>query len=340
MENYKIITQGNAIYLETKLLTDETLDEVDRGMLFSNKINGLLPVSIQWINMECRLLYNITGLTPLDQGARILENEKRLMNFFASISHAENECDEYLLSPWKLDLEPEHVFLDANGKAQLLYRPVKEPQQCYKPTELAHYVFRLVGRQMPASSMVITALSRQLLYGDRFSFAEMAKELESINERSKDTAVPSSPLNQPETVVQNERSSLQSRPQEPQAVSVKQQYEDQPAASEEVPISASQAQDNPFVKNSGKEKTKEKEQPAVAADQKPKKGEKTKKAGFLGLFGHKDKKKNGAVRTGESLSAEGRPGGKNGRTAGSVCTAGPAEASGSGERGWLHSDPE
>lgn len=36
MEEYTVITQGNAIYLEGKLGDEEQLDEVDRGMLVSN----------------------------------------------------------------------------------------------------------------------------------------------------------------------------------------------------------------------------------------------------------------------------------------------------------------
>ena len=82
MEEYTIITQGNSTYLETTLGADELLDEVDRGMLVSNQISGLLPLSVQWINAGCRLLYNITGLTPLEQAARILEHETRLSNLF------------------------------------------------------------------------------------------------------------------------------------------------------------------------------------------------------------------------------------------------------------------
>lgn len=107
MEEYTVITQGNAIYLEGKLGDEEQLDEVDRGMLVSNQISGFLPLSVQWVNGNCRLLYNITGLTPLEQAARILENETRLTNFFLSLCKAEKECDEYLLNPRKIDLEPE-----------------------------------------------------------------------------------------------------------------------------------------------------------------------------------------------------------------------------------------
>lgn len=40
MEEYTVITQGNAIYLEGKLGDEEQLDEVDRGMLVSNQIAG------------------------------------------------------------------------------------------------------------------------------------------------------------------------------------------------------------------------------------------------------------------------------------------------------------
>lgn len=95
MEEYTVITQGNAIYLEGKLGDEEQLDEVDRGMLVSNQIAGFLPLSVQWVNGNCRLLYNITGLTPLEQAARILENETRLTNFFLSLCKVEKECDEY-----------------------------------------------------------------------------------------------------------------------------------------------------------------------------------------------------------------------------------------------------
>ena len=94
MEEYTVITQGNAIYLEGKLGDEEQLDEVDRGMLVSNQISGFLPLSVQWVNGNCRLLYNITGLTPLEQAARILENETRLTNFFLSLCKAEKECAE------------------------------------------------------------------------------------------------------------------------------------------------------------------------------------------------------------------------------------------------------
>ena len=81
MEKFTIVTQGSATYLERTLGADELLDEVDRGMLVSNQISGMLPLNIQWINADCRLLYNITGLTPLVQAARILEHETRLSNF-------------------------------------------------------------------------------------------------------------------------------------------------------------------------------------------------------------------------------------------------------------------
>lgn len=56
MEEYTVITQGNAIYLEGKLGDEEQLDEVDRGMLVSNQISGFLPLSVQWVNGNCRLL--------------------------------------------------------------------------------------------------------------------------------------------------------------------------------------------------------------------------------------------------------------------------------------------
>ena len=177
MEEYTVITQGNAIYLEGKLGDEEQLDEVDRGMLVSNQIAGFLPLSVQWVNGNCRLLYNITGLTPLEQAARILENETRLTNFFLSLCKVEKECDEYLLNPRKIDLEPGVVYLGADGKAFVLYRPVEAAGQKYDPMELTHFVFRLIGQQMPRDSRILNVLSRQLLYGGSFSFAELEPKL-------------------------------------------------------------------------------------------------------------------------------------------------------------------
>ena len=54
MEKFTIVTQGSATYLERTLGADELLDEVDRGMLVSNQISGMLPLNIQWINADCR----------------------------------------------------------------------------------------------------------------------------------------------------------------------------------------------------------------------------------------------------------------------------------------------
>lgn len=62
-------------------------------MLVSNQISGFLPPSVQWVNGNCRLLYNITGLTPLEQAARILENETPLDQlFFLSLCKAEKKA--------------------------------------------------------------------------------------------------------------------------------------------------------------------------------------------------------------------------------------------------------
>ena len=102
MEEYTIVTQGSATYLERTLGADELLDEVDRGMLVSNQISGMLPLNIQWINADCRLLYNITGLTPLVQAARILEHEIRLSNFFMALCRAEKSVTNICLTRTKL----------------------------------------------------------------------------------------------------------------------------------------------------------------------------------------------------------------------------------------------
>lgn len=296
MEEYTIITQGNATYLETMLGTAEKLDPVDHGMLVSNKISGLLPLSVQWINAGCRLLYNITGLTPLEQAARILEHETRLRNFFLALCKAEKECDEYLLDPHKIDLNPKNVYLDATGRAYVLYRPVQVVQSNYVPMELTHYVFRLVGQQMSQDSRVVNVLSRQLLYGGKFTFAELEPLL----------------MEQPAPQPQPQPKVVQEEPVRPAPVPPVQRPgnsfepigKPQPGKIEQpkpcsVPETGKQ-QDNPFAQNTTdnpfvtESKDKPEEKPSVTEKKAEKKEEKKEKksGGFLGLFGgKKDKKK-------------------------------------------------
>lgn len=298
MEEYTIITQGNATYLETMLGTAEKLDPVDHGMLVSNKISGLLPLSVQWINAGCRLLYNITGLTPLEQAARILEHETRLRNFFLALCKAEKECDEYLLDPHKIDLNPKNVYLDATGRAYVLYRPVQVVQSNYVPMELTHYVFRLVGQQMSQDSRVVNVLSRQLLYGGKFTFAELEPLL----------------MEQPAPQPQPQPKVVQEEPVRPAPVPPVQRpgnsfepvEKPQPGKIEQpkpcsVPETGKQ-RDNPFAQNTAdnpfvtESKDKPEEKPSVTEKKAEKKEEKKEKksGGFLGLFGgKKDKKKAG-----------------------------------------------
>ena len=241
MEEYTVITQGNAIYLEGKLGDEEQLDEVDRGMLVSNQISGFLPLSVQWVNGNCRLLYNITGLTPLEQAARILENETRLTNFFLSLCKAEKECDEYLLNPRKIDLEPGVVYLDADGKAFVLYRPVEAAGQKYDPMELTHFVFRLIGQQMPQDSRILNVLSRQLLYGGSFSFAELEPKLKEkpVMEKLPEPV-------QEETPRYEERHPIQAKPYVPPKPVMEPPKTEIP---KQEPVVPEPAQDNPFAQS-------------------------------------------------------------------------------------------
>ena len=304
MEEYTIITQGNATYLETMLGTAEKLDPVDHGMLVSNKISGLLPLSVQWINAGCRLLYNITGLTPLEQAARILEHETRLRNFFLALCKAEKECDEYLLDPHKIDLNPKNVYLDATGRAYVLYRPVQVVQSNYVPMELTHYVFRLVGQQMSQDSRVVNVLSRQLLYGEKFTFAELEPLLmEQPAPQPQPKVVQKEPVRPapvpPERWAplpperRQERGSEQEQTPQPNNI-----VQPKPCT---VPENEKQ-QDNPFAQNTAgnpfvtESKDKPEEKPSVTEKKAEKKEEKKEKksGGFLGLFGgKKDKKKAG-----------------------------------------------
>lgn len=293
MEEYTIVTQGSSIYLERRLGPEEMLDEVDRGMLVSNRIGSLLPVSIQWLNADCRLLYNITGLTPVPQAARILENEERLDHFFVSLSRSERECSEYLLDPHKIDLTPEHIYLDATGRAYVVYVPTRMPPDRYDSNGLVGYVLRMVGPQMPQESRVISSLSRQLLYGEKISFADLEKRLQELQPQSgrpePGHEQPQMPGNAP---AQNPEFRGPDRGRQPEPTPESAPVYRPVSAPDPMDRPPQPEQDNPFAKKQADSLT----DPGHTAPQPKKKDkapDKEKKSGglFGGLFGGKKNKK-------------------------------------------------
>ncbi|MGN0706802.1 MAG: DUF6382 domain-containing protein [Faecalibacterium sp.] len=295
MQEYKIITQGSSTYLESRILADEQVDEIDCGMLTSNQIIGLLPLSIQWINGECRLLYNITGLTQMKHAERILENEQRLANFFISLSKMEKECDEYLLDPNKIDLEQGYIYLDLAGKAFALYRPTIQVRNTYQPINLVHEVFRMVGRRLPSNSRIVSALSKQLLYGDKISFSELEQEIQNSEVQSSG-AVETPPAEFPSAAERCPGPGPRPEPRYEAGKTAQPSWdmpEEKRAELPNVPsvVSPDKGMDNPFADAANR--TDGTSTPALEKKREPDKPKKEKKekGSFFSRFGKKDKKK-------------------------------------------------
>lgn len=173
-------------------------------------------------------------------------------------------------------------------KAVVLYRPVEAAGQKYDPMELTHFVFRLIGQQMPRDSRILNVLSRQLLYGGSFSFAELEPKLKEKPVMEK---IPE-PV-QEETPRYEERHPIQAKPYVPPKPVME---PPKPEIPKQEPVVPEPAQDNPFAQsgNPFAEVQPKNEKPQKENKKAEKKPEK-KSGGLFGLFGgKKDKKKAGS----------------------------------------------
>ena len=94
------------------VITDNDAGKNDEvAMLLHNHISGLLDVRLQEINGECRLCYEITGMTPVSElfkGRRLKKNDiTTLLLHFAA---AAQEVSRYLLRGESLLLDAEYIF--------------------------------------------------------------------------------------------------------------------------------------------------------------------------------------------------------------------------------------
>lgn len=170
----------------------------------------------------------------------------------------------------------------------MLYRPVEAAGQKYDPMELTHFVFRLIGQQMPQDSRILNVLSRQLLYGGSFSFAELEPKLKEkpVMEKLPEPV-------QEETPRYEERHPIQAKPYVPPKPVMEPPKTEIP---KQEPVVPEPAQDNPFAQsgNPFAEVQPKNEKPQKENKKAEKKPEK-KSGGLFGLFGgKKDKKKAGS----------------------------------------------
>lgn len=127
MKGFTYENQGSETMLVYHLGEHEHLDHFAKGMLQGNEMAGVLRPSFMQRDLDQYLKFPVTSKIPLKE---FLQNEMErttMLKLCLSIAGAVQEVEEYMLTPEKLVLDQEYIFVDIRKKeAGLLYLPVDE----------------------------------------------------------------------------------------------------------------------------------------------------------------------------------------------------------------------
>ena len=116
MSQFTYESQGAETVLVCQLEEQEHIDSFAKGMLQSNDIAGLVKPSYSQRDTNQYLKYPVTSKIPLKDLLTVEIDRKDALKLCLSIANAAKEMEEYMLSPEKLMLGLEYVFVDVRKK--------------------------------------------------------------------------------------------------------------------------------------------------------------------------------------------------------------------------------
>ena len=116
---------GRSQFLIYQMQPDEELDEIGLGMIENNNISGILPITLNHIDEERKLSFNITSQVSLEQLVRGMVSRKKILTVFISICDTFLEAENYMFEDDFFLMEKKYIYTDpSNGRANLVYFPV------------------------------------------------------------------------------------------------------------------------------------------------------------------------------------------------------------------------
>ena len=192
MYKFETIDQGVSSYISLSLSDKDELDQIAVGMMSNNKIEGLLPMSKQWINQKWVLQYQVSNLMPLNIRIQNLVDEKRFTVFLKGFCDAVLGCGEYLLNADNLILDEKYVFIDASsGEPKLIYLPLMDVEKQDSPQMFINKVIHQLIHSLSAESRLKPILY-EYTFEENFDirrFRESLDDLKSDVERINAEAI-------------------------------------------------------------------------------------------------------------------------------------------------------
>ncbi len=189
------IKKMNVSYLEISE-ADAEVDVCGEQMLLSNRIHGLLPVSMVSVDGKRSYQYDITGKQALDV---LLEHKQMdaqtLVELLVGISAVAERLENYLLVESGLLLLPEYIFRDyETGEFWFSYYPGQVSETEYTFQRLTEYLLTKIDHKEERVVQFAYQIYEEALKDgyslsdirDKISFLDAPKEIEIERETERD----------------------------------------------------------------------------------------------------------------------------------------------------------
>ncbi len=181
MDNFTYESQGTETMLVYHLGLEEHIDSFAKGMLQSNEMVGLLRPSFLQRDMDQFLKFPVTSRIPLNLFLSKEMEREAVLKLCQSIADAVKEMEEYMLSPEKLILDPEYIFVDIHKKeAGLIYLPVDEFTQDRDIKEFLLNMLSHMRFQMDGDVSYVAKLIHFLNQPKPWGFEELKRYIENV----------------------------------------------------------------------------------------------------------------------------------------------------------------
>ena len=181
MSQFTYESQGAETVLVCQLEEQEHIDSFAKGMLQSNDIAGLVKPSYSQRDMNQYLKYPVTSKIPLKDLLTVEMDRKDALKLCLSIANAAKEMEEYMLSPEKLMLGLEYVFVDVRKKeVSFIYLPIDEFSESQSMKEFLLGVYSHICYQLDGDVSYVAKLFHYLNQEEAWDFDGLRHFVEKL----------------------------------------------------------------------------------------------------------------------------------------------------------------
>lgn len=164
-------------------------DELHKKMLLNNKIYGLIPCSVRYVDEKEKYYYEISSKQTMEQVYTVKKmSYEELKQFFIQLQTITKELEKYLLDSGRLILDLKHIYWDL-GKEQicLVYFPHERGELREKTVRLAEELIERTDHKDERAVNIVYRFYEQA-GEDNFSFQSWTEYLEQ--DRSEKEKLP------------------------------------------------------------------------------------------------------------------------------------------------------